>query len=99
MWSLILFDLPTLTRLQRRDAARFRNLLLDLGYWRVQFSVYARYTPTISHVPLGRVRSGLPPDGDIRILYLTDKQWSHSVRISNAGTDRGESPPEQLTIF
>lgn len=45
MWCMVMFDLPVKTTRQRREAMRFRNLLLDMGYGMVQYSVYARYTP------------------------------------------------------
>lgn len=42
MWCVVMFDLPVGTKKQRREATRFRNLLLDEGYWRAQYSVYVR---------------------------------------------------------
>ena len=38
-----MFDLPTDTRLQRKAAGDFRNFLLDEGFERSQFSIYARF--------------------------------------------------------
>ena len=43
MWILVMFDLPTETKLQRKAAGSFRNFLLDEGFERSQFSVYARF--------------------------------------------------------
>ena len=48
MWCLVMFDLPVGTKTERREATQFRNLLLDMGYMMVQFSIYVRYTPTQS---------------------------------------------------
>ncbi|MDR3360453.1 MAG: CRISPR-associated endonuclease Cas2, partial [Bifidobacteriaceae bacterium] len=45
VWNLVMFDLPVKTKLQRTAATMFRNMLLDLGYERVQLSVYVRYLP------------------------------------------------------
>lgn len=43
MWMLVMFDLPTDTKPQRKAATAFRNFLLDEGFERSQFSVYARF--------------------------------------------------------
>ena len=48
MWCLVMFDLPVKTKRQRHAATVFRNMLLDMGYGMVQYSVYVRYTPTQS---------------------------------------------------
>lgn len=101
MWCVVMFDLPTLKKTQRRDANRFRNLLLDLGFWRAQLSVYSRFTPTAggSTVAVNAIKRGLPTGGDVRILYVTDKQWAKALRFSNARLDDGSEQPDQLTIF
>lgn len=101
MWCVVMFDLPTLKKSERRDANRFRNLLLDLGFWRTQFSVYSRFTPTAggSTVAVKSIKRGLPPGGDVRILYVTDKQWAKTLRFSNAHSEDSAEQPTQLTIF
>jgi len=42
VWLFVLFDLPVGTKLERRDATRFRNFLKDDGFMMLQYSVYAR---------------------------------------------------------
>ena len=46
MWCVIMFDLPVQTKQERKEAAVFRKLLLDSGFSMIQFSVYAKYSPT-----------------------------------------------------
>ena len=43
MWMMVLFDLPTLTKKERRAASGFRNYLLDQGFEMAQYSVYMRF--------------------------------------------------------
>ena len=43
MWMIVLFDLPVLTKKERKAATRFRNFLLDQGFEMSQFSVYMRF--------------------------------------------------------
>lgn len=101
VWNLVLFDLPVTTKLQRREALNFRNLLLDEGYWMVQFSVYVKYAPTASMgmTSIKRIKQGLPPGGEVRMLNLTDKQWAKGLRFSNDPATVPQAAPQQLTIF
>ena len=45
---MVLYDLPITNRQDVGAANRFNHLLADLGLVRIQYSVYARYTPTQS---------------------------------------------------
>lgn len=77
MWLLVFFDLPVKTKEQRRRATRFRNSLKDDGFMMLQFSVYARICRGQDAVDkhIRRVRSGLPKEGSVRTLQVTDKQY------------------------
>lgn len=41
-WILVMFDLPVVEQDERKQASRFRHELLNLGYFMMQESVYAR---------------------------------------------------------
>lgn len=101
MWCLVMFDLPVTTKEQRKAATRFRNELLDDGFSMVQFSVYVQYLPL--GVNLARIaatlKSRLPPNGEVRLVPVTDKQWSTAFRFSNGTEQPKEDAPEQLQIF
>ena len=101
LWCMVMFDLPVKTKPQQRNANKFRKLLLDLGYWRVQYSIYVRFTPTStgSASSIRTIRNLLPPSGEVRILHVTDKQWSKGIRFTNVAEVQTEESPEQLTIF
>ena len=43
MWLLVMYDLPTLTKNERKNAQEFRNYLLDEGFEMTQFSSYMKY--------------------------------------------------------
>lgn len=101
MWNLVMFDLPVLTKKQRRDAGRFRKLLIDLGWQMAQLSVYVRYIPTgMSVVPeILRMRQGVPAQGRVEILAITDRQWAKAIRFINAAQVDPAEPPDLLTLF
>lgn len=101
MWSLVMFDLPVQTKLERRHATAFRELLLDLGYQRTQFSVYSRFSPSVSSVlpAVNSIKRHLPDGGEVRILSITDHQWATALRFSNAKAAKPEDAPSQLAIL
>lgn len=85
MWCLVMFDLPVKTKRQRHAATVFRNMLLDMGYGMVQYSVYVRYTPTQSgnRATVKMIKDNLPANGLVRILHISDHQWSTAARFSS----------------
>ena len=101
MWCLAMFDMPVSTKQQQAAANGFRNLLLDLGFWRVQYSVYVRYAPLAggSAQALAAIRKQLPAGGEVRIFHVTDRQWQTAFRFVNAEPVSTEDAPLQLTIF
>lgn len=101
MWCLVMFDLPVRTKRQQAVANKFRNLLLDMGFWRVQYSVYVRYAPLAGGTAqaLAAMRQQLPAGGEVRVLHLTDRQWQTAFRFVNAEPVPAEDAPLQLTIF
>ena len=102
MWIWALFDLPVLTKTERRNATRFRNDLLDLGFQMAQFSVYLRhaYSKEKADTIAAKVGACVPETGHVQILFFTDRQYQltqsyHGIR-ANAPT---QQKPDQLTLF
>lgn len=77
MWVLVFFDLPTDTKKERKAAADFRKKLLQDGFIMFQFSIYMRHCPSSENavVHMKRVKSNLPPSGQVGIMSITDKQF------------------------
>lgn len=101
MWCLVMFDLPVKTKPQRRAATEFRNMLIDMGYSMVQYSVYARYTPTQAgnRATVQAIKTSLPAHGYVRILHISDHQWSSALRFSNLEQEDEAETPEVFTLF
>jgi CRISPR-associated protein Cas2 len=74
---MVLFDLPTETRVDRKRYSKFRDSLLDDGFVMLQFSIYIRHCSSRENmlVHIKRVRENLPANGKIAILPVTDKQF------------------------
>lgn len=101
VWLLLMFDLPVLTKTQRREATRYRKMLLDLGFSQVQLSVYSKYLLNASGVRglLPWLKGNVPPEGEVRVLRLTDEQWAATYRYYGPTQIPVEGKPEQLGLF
>jgi len=101
VWLVAMFDLPVVTRAQRRAYSRFRKRLLDDGFTMMQYSVYQRHcaSPENSMVHIKRIGAGVPDEGEVRFVVITDKQFEKIVTY--VGKKREPSPvsPSQLEFF
>ena len=101
MWILVMFDLPTDTKKQRKDAGALRNFLLYEGFERSQFSVYARFVngKEAFSTRVNRIERSLPESGDVQILNFTDRQYRDIVHFSDQGRRKARKNPQQLVMF
>lgn len=101
MWVLVLFDLPTETKRQRHDAAKFRKKLMEDGFTMFQFSIYLRHCPSAENadVHIKRVRSLLPEYGKVGILKITDKQFGDIEIFDCQKPSAHIQPVQQLELF
>ncbi len=101
MWLVAMFDLPVTTRKARRDYTRFRKALIDDGFTKMQYSVYTRHCASEENaaVHAGRVVAVLPPDGEVRLLRITDKQYERMQVFWGKRRKPTEQPPRQLELF
>lgn len=101
MWVLVMFDLPTETKAQRKIYAKFRKLMLADGFQMFQFSMYIRHCPSRENAEVHamRVRNILPPKGHVGIMTITDKQFGMMEVFY--GREAAETPPvaQQLEMF
>ena len=101
MWLFVMFDLPTLTKVDKRNSARFRKDLEKDGFIMHQWSVYIRYCASLESAKLHikRVRSFTPSKGLVSILTITDKQYGDIINIWGAIEKKRPEKPMQLEIF
>ena len=102
MRILVFFDLPVKTKEERRSASRLRSFLLNDGYHMVQYSVYARVCNGMAAVEKhrARLRLNLPPNGSLRMLVITEKQYeSIDIMLGPLVEADEDFPFEQLSIF
>lgn len=101
MWLFAMFDLPVKTQKERRRYAQFRKALLKEGFTMMQFSVYARYcgSEEASEVHRRHVEACLPPDGQVRLIAVTDRQFGKMQIFYGQKPRSAEKPPAQLVLF
>lgn len=82
MRMIVFFDLPTITVKNKKDYVKFRRFLLKDGYVMLQWSVYCRIIAgkDAEKVHFNRIKNNLPPEGSVRCLTVTEKQYA-SIEI------------------
>ena len=82
MRMMVFFDLPTVTKAEKRAYTLFRRFLLNDCYDMIQFSIYGRILngTDAEDKHMKRLLVNLPPEGSIRVLTVTEKQYA-SMKI------------------
>lgn len=101
MWLIALFDLPTNTKKERKDAMEFRKYLLTCGFSMMQYSVYIRYCSSREKLStqMRRIKNNLPYCGEVRLITITDVQFGNMEIFSGSQQIYQNSTPEQIEIF
>lgn len=101
MWLFAMFDLPVKTRRARQAYAQFRKVLKREGFSMLQYSVYARYcvSEEATDAFRSRIQADLPKRGQVRLLWVTDRQFGKMEVYQGKKLAPTEKPPEQLMLF
>jgi CRISPR-associated protein Cas2 len=101
MWILVFFDLPTETRQDRKNYTKFRDKMMDDGFTMFQFSIYVRHCASRENmeVHLKRIKSILPPKGQVGMMTITDKQFGMMEIFDGKKEAIPQKIPQQLEMF
>ena len=101
MWVLVFFDLPTETKKERKQYTEFRKRLVNDGFTMFQFSIYTRHCSSRENadVHIKRVKAFLPPDGNVGLICITDKQFGQMEIFSGKRKVKKQNVPYQLELF
>lgn len=103
MWLIAMFDLPVVTKKERKAAAKFRKELVKDGFSMLQYSVYGRYCASEAAAKPHRdtVVAALPPTGQVRIIAITERQFEKMENFvgKEPASIAPEEISEQLTFF
>lgn len=104
MWIMLMFDLPTKTKRQRKRYHWFHKELEKEGYSMLQYSVYGKIFSSVESATLGKkrmckfVKKNIK-NGNIRMLTFTDKQFAAMEIIIGEKTIEEDNEPKQLLLF
>ena len=101
MWIMVLFDLPTETKNERKIAGDFRKKMLQDGFAMFQFSIYLRHCSSMENatVHVKRVKKNLPEKGHVGIITITDKQFGMMELFHGKKASPPANVPQQLEFF
>lgn len=101
MRMIVFFDLPTLTKTDRRNASRFRKFLVNDGYTMLQLSVYSRICKGNDDVEkhAKRLKSLIPKEGSVRLLTVTEKQYASMEILVGTLKKEEEIGDKQLLLL
>lgn len=102
MRLVVLFDLPTKTKKDKKAYSLFRRALLNEGYYMLQYSIYIRTCKGYSAVEKHkrRLKSYLPTKGHIRLLVLTNKMYENiELLLGEKNTQEKEVSRDKLLLF
>jgi len=101
MWVLVMFDLPTETKTDRKNYAKFRKNILADGFQMFQFSMYIRHCSSRENadVHTRRVKTILPAKGHVGIMTITDKQFGMMEIFRGHELANHPETVQQLELF
>jgi CRISPR-associated protein Cas2 len=101
MWMMVLFDLPVVEKKERKEAADFRNFLLNNGFSMVQYSIYMKVLSGLDACPkyYSLIEKNLPKNGKIDIITITDRQYENIKSYNGRAKNPTKKSPQQLLLF
>lgn len=102
MRLLVFFDLPVVTKTERRAYTLFRRFLINDGYDMIQFSIYGRILTGNDALEkhMKRLINNLPPEGSVRCLSVTEKQFaSMKLLVGLPLFQEKKVSPQQMLLF
>lgn len=83
MRLILFFDLPVETAKNRKDYRSFIKNIKCLGFYMLQKSVYIKLNIDLqgAQSTIKKVKLSSPPEGDISIIKITEKQFANMELI------------------
>lgn len=100
MRLLVMFDLPTGNKAERKSYADFRKFLIEDGYTMMQFSVYSRVllSRDSADAHVRRIKAHVPKAGAVTVLELTEKQFEDRISLVDTRPAKTVEVGSQLTL-
>lgn len=99
MYLLVMFDLPTQSKKDKKLYSEFRKNLLNDGFTMIQYSCYVRICKSDysakSHIDY--IIRKLPNKGEVRILKLTSNVYNSMLIFTKGTKDKGTNQEKLMT--
>lgn len=101
MRMICMFDLPVDTKSEQREYRKFRNYIMSEGFVMIQYSVYVRVCPNREYAQslYKRIQKNVPKQGNIRLLSVTEKQYSEMKLLVGKNNAKEKIGVERLIVF
>ncbi len=101
MRVIVMFDLPVLTDLQRKNCRYFKKFLIKNGFYMLQKSIYCKLTQNSSSADflIENMKKNKPPEGLIQVLKITEIQFSKMISIVGEYKSETLDSTERLVIL
>lgn len=102
MRMICMFDLPVETESEKRAYRIFRKNLIKEGFVMMQYSVYVRVCPSREYANRleTRIAKIIPKEGNIRLLCVTEKQFSDmKLLVGSRTTAESAIGTERLIVI
>ena len=85
MVLFVMFDISTETKKDLDKYRKFRNSLLGHGFIMFQYSIYIRFCRSLSIAEKyeKKIEAEAPHNGSIRIMKITESQYSNMIIVEN----------------
>lgn len=101
MRLIVMFDLPTKTIIDIKNYNNFRKFLIKNGFYMLQYSIYVKICTNKDSADLQVIKiiKNKPPQGYIRTLILTEKQYENMNIIIGSRSKQDEKIGDRKFII
>lgn len=101
MRIMVFFDLPTESLTNKREYRKFRKFLITNGFLMMQESVYCKLAlnQTVASGVASSVRRNVPPEGNVQMLVVTEKQFARMEYLVGERQDSVVESEDRLIIL
>lgn len=101
MRMILFFDLPVKTKPERKIYSKFRKALIKKGFFMIQYSVYTKILANRDSAIKEKesIRKIIPEKGHIRLMIVTEKQYSKMEIIVGGKSNQESFINEEVLII
>ena len=101
MRMICISNLPVDTKSEQREYRKFRNYIMSEGFVMIQYSVYVRVCPKREYAQSlsKRIQKNVPKQGNIRLLSVTEKQYSEMKLLVGKNSAKEKIGMERLIVL